>query len=174
MRRSPVLPAWILIAAALFPCARAFATESGSLFLDAGGRTSFWDRNHRFSMGGGMGLAYGANESTELQLRMDYHFMPPIAGKGSPGALEITDGELAAFFAPYRGDFRPMVGGHIGLVRVQDEDFRWSLGMDATGLYDIQDSFQLYGTLTPTMLMGEGPGEVWMRVGAGVRARLGW
>jgi hypothetical protein len=174
MRKRPVLHIRFWIAAMLWLGMRAFATEAGSLFLDAGGRTSFWDRNHRFSMGGGLGLAYGANESTELQLRMDYHFMPPIAGKGSPGALEITDGELAAFFAPYRGDFRPMVGGHIGLVRVLDEDFRWSLGMDATALYDIQDSFQLYGTLTPSMLLGEGPGEVWMRVGAGMRARLGF
>jgi hypothetical protein len=165
---------WILIAALLLPCAGACAAESGALFLEAGGRTSFWDRSHRFSMGGGMGLAYGANESTELELRMDYHFMPPRAGKGAPGALEIADGELAAYFAPYRGDFRPMVGGHIGMARVQDEDLRWSLGMDATAIYDIRDSFQLYGTLTPGMLLGEGPGEVWMRVGAGVRARLGF
>ncbi|HKP96927.1 MAG TPA: hypothetical protein VJ385_14335 [Fibrobacteria bacterium] len=164
---------WTCAAALLFACASARAAESGSLFLELGGRTSFWDRNHRFSMGGGMGLAYGANESAELELRLDYHFMPPRAEKGPHGAVEIGDGELAAYFAPYRGDFRPMIGGHLGMVRVLDEDLRWSLGMDATALYDIRDRFQLYGTFTPSVLLGDGPGEVWLRAGAGVRVRLG-
>ena len=120
-----------------------------------------------------MGLAYGADESTELELRADYHFIPPRSA-GAPGtAVEISDGELVSYFAPYHGDFRPMIGGHIGMVRVQEEELRWCLGMDAMALYDIQDRLQLYGNLAPTLLLGDGPGEVWIRLGAGVRARLG-
>lgn len=143
------------------------------MFLDAGARTAFWDRSHQFGMGGGMGLAYGANESTELELRLDYNFLPSRSGTGAQAAMEITDGELVSYFAPYRGDFRPMIGMHLGMVRVRDEALRWNLGMDATALYDFRDRFQLYGTLTPSVLLGEGPGEIWVRMGAGVRLPLG-
>jgi hypothetical protein len=94
-------------------------------------------------------------------------------------AVEMTAAELAAYFAPYRGDFRPMVGMHAGLARIGPDDLRWTLGMDATALFDFKDIVQIYGSITPSMLLGGQSGrgiggEVWLRLGLGVRKRLGF
>lgn len=177
MRVKIKAPLWVLgliLSSASVP---ARAAEPGSVFLDGGWRGAFLDREHRLGTGLGLGLAYGANESTELELRCNYDFLPSNAGMAGRGALEIKAGEIAAYFAPYRGDFRPMIGLHTGMVRIQQDELRWNLGMDAMALYDFKDIVQLYGTITPSVLLGgnsgEGSGEVWLRVGLGVRKRLG-
>lgn len=186
MKRIPLhlFIALFQIAAALFglglvPGARAFGSESGSLYLDLGGRSAFWDTDHRLGLGAGLGLALSAGESAELEARLGYAVIParvdgaaPTAAHPAAGDVELGSGEVAAYYAPYRGLFRPMVGAHLGLARV-NEAWHWNLGMDAMALFCVSERIQLYGNAIPSLLLLDGTGEAWLRVGAGVRVRLG-
>ena len=169
-------PVWLALALAL-AWVPGRGAEPGTVFLDGGWRAAFLDREHRMGTGFGLGLAYGANESTELEMRINYDFLPARPGRASEGDVEIKAGELAGYFAPYRGDFRPMIGAHAGLVRLRTDDLRWNFGMDVMALYDFKDIVQLYCAMTPSMLMpggsGDANGGVWLRLGLGVRRRLG-
>ncbi|MEO7776598.1 MAG: hypothetical protein ABIY63_03645 [Fibrobacteria bacterium] len=170
------LCAFALLLAGFAP---AHGAEAGSLYLDGGWRGAFLDQAHRLGTGASLALAYGANESAELELRLNYDFLPVRPDMENSHAIEIKAGELTAYFAPYRGDFRPMVGAHAGLAWMEGRGnaLYWNLGMDAMALYDFQDLVQVYGSLTPSMLLGSGSGdmagELWLRLGLGVRMRLG-
>jgi hypothetical protein len=178
IRRFAAWPACAL-AALLVAYAPAPGAEPGSVFLDAGWRGAFLDQAHRIGTGANLGLAYGANESAELELRINYDFLPARPALADSRALEIKAGELAAYFAPYRGDFRPMIGLHAGMALIESgsSSLYWNLGMDAMALYDFRDLVQVYGSLTPSLLLGGGSGdsygELWLRLGLGIRMRLG-
>lgn len=151
--------------------AQAFGSEPG-LHFDFGARSAVWDRSHRFGLGGGMGLALATGHSAEVEVRGNYAYIPARVEAESLGAVELGLGEVAAYFAPYRGMFRPMIGAHAGLVRMQG-DWHWNLGMDAIALFCVSDRLQLYGSAVPSLLLNEGQGDVWLRMGAGVRLKVG-
>lgn len=150
---------------------QAFGGEPG-LHVDLGARSAVWDRSHRFGLGGGAGLALSVGRNAEVEVRGNYAFIPARVEAESLGAVEMGLGEVAAYFAPYRGMFRPMIGAHAGLVRM-DGDMHWNVGMDAMALFCVSDRVQLYGNAVPSLLFSEGQGDVWLWMGAGIRLKLG-
>ena len=157
--------------AGLGMASQAFGGEPG-LHVDLGARSAVWDRSHRFGLGGGAGLAMAAGRNAEIEVRGNYAFIPARVEAESLGAVEMGLGEVAAYFAPYRGMFRPMIGGHAGLVRM-DGEMHWNVGMDAMAIFCVSDRLQLYGNAVPSLLFTEGQGDVWLRIGAGMRIGLG-
>jgi hypothetical protein len=181
MNRLPLLHlaiALFQIAAGLFALglllgARAFGSEPGSIHLQLGGSSAVWDAEHGLGLGGAAGLALAAGPMAELEARAGYDWIPARVDAPGAAGIEAGSAELAAWFAPYRGLFQPMIGGHLGMARI-DGAWRWELGMDAKAVFCVNDAVQLYGSATPGLLAGAGAGagEAWLRVGAGARFAL--
>lgn len=149
----------------------AFA-ESGSVYLDAGARTTLSDADQGFGRGGGLGLTFGVNDQTEMQLRMGYTFIPAL--DAGPAARRQFDAAVVSYYAPYEGGFRPMVGAHAGILQTNGlRNLGVDVGMDAMALYDIRDRYQFYASATPAFVFGQGPWDFWLRMGLGIRLRVG-
>lgn len=149
----------------------AFGGEPG-LHIDLGARSAVWDKGHRLGLGGGAGMALAAGPMAEVELRGAYAFIPARVEADSLDSVEPVLGEVAAYFSPYRGLIRPMIGAHAGLVRVDGETL-WNVGMDAVALFQVTDGLQLYANAVPSLLLREGGGDVWLRMGMGIRLGIG-
>lgn len=144
--------------------------DKGGLFLDLGAGTLVQERGRRPAMAGTMAFRFGVGRWTELGLGVDYG---RFLRRGGDHKMELSGLSLAAFLTPYPdpGSIRPLVGGHLGMVRV---DGRWRVdaGLEARALAEIARGFQGYVAVDPGLWIGEGGAEIWVRLGLGLRIPL--
>jgi hypothetical protein len=143
----------------------------GDLHLDLGAGPLVREGGQRPAMAGNMAFRFGANRWTELGLGVDYgRFLHP----GGARRMELSGLSLAAFLTPYPGRLQPLVGGHLGMVRVEDR-WRMDLGLETRVLAALGRGFQAYAAVDPGLWLG-GDGtaaEIRVRLGLGLRVPLG-
>ena len=164
MQRSAFFIGFLLLAAVGLHAAR------GDLFLDLGAGTMIQERGRQPAMAGNMGFHYGANDWTQLSLGVDYG---RFLSYGGSHQVDLTGVSVASYLTPYPGDIEPLIGAHFGMTRV-DETWRVDLGLEAQALANLHDRFQGYVAVDPGIWLGEGAPEIWVKLGLGIRVRLGY
>lgn len=143
----------------------------GDLFLDLGAGTMIQERGRQPAMAGNMGFHYGANEWTQLSLGVDYG---RFLSYGGIRQVDLTGVSLGSYITPYPGEIEPLIGAHFGMTRV-DDVWRVDLGLSAQALANLHDRFQGYVAVDPGIWVGGGETpEIWVKVGLGLRVRLGY
>lgn len=162
---------WIafLLSAWLLPALPAFAGR-GDLFLDLGVGSFVQEKGRQPAMAGTMGFRFGANERTELNLGVDYG---RFLNFGDVRQMELTGLSMAASLTPYPGDLQPLIGAHLGMIRL-DGAWRADMGLEAQALASLHDRFQGYFAVNPGLWIGEEGPQIWVKVGLGLRMRLGY
>jgi hypothetical protein len=143
----PILAACL----ALFHAVPALA-EKGDLFLSLAPAIDAFQSDGP-SVGGGLGLQLGANESTDFFLESD---LTTRVDSHDDRTLE-TRVLLGSLYTPYFGEIRPRFGGSAGVIHVSAPDVNevyFNLGFHLQGLYDASDAVRLFAEAHPNLTFG--------------------
>jgi hypothetical protein len=151
----PILAAGLAACFALFHAVPAHA-EKGDLFLSLAPAIDAFESDGP-SLGGGLGLQLGVNESTDFFLES---ILTTRVDSDEDRTLE-THGLLGSLYTPYFGEIRPRFGGSAGVVHVSAPDVDevyFNLGLHLQGLYDASDAFRLFAEVHPNLTFGSNGG----------------
>lgn len=146
------------------------AAGRGDLFLDLSAGTFVQEQGRQSAMAGSMGFRFGADHWTEYSVGVDYGRFLAQDGRRQ---MELTGVGGAAFFSPYPGDLKPLLGARLGMTRL-DGVWKPEVGLEAQALASVGSLFQAYASVNPGLWLDGRDGDIWVKLGLGLRLRLGY